>query len=107
MTAVLVALGAAVGVPLRFALAEWLDEDFPLGTLTANVVASTLLGLFTGMSVSESESVTALLGTGVCGGMSTYSAFALQTHRVGVAYAVATVGLSLAGCALGFWVGQA
>ncbi len=105
MTAILVALGAAVGVPLRFALAEWLDEDFPLGTLTANVVASTLLGLFTGMSVSES--VAALLGTGVCGGMSTYSAFALQTHRVGAAYAVATVGLSLAGCALGFWVGQA
>ncbi len=105
MTAVLVVLGAAVGVPVRFALAEWLDEDFPLGTLTANVVASTLLGLFTGLAVTGSAA--ALLGTGLCGGMSTYSAFALQTHRVGVVYAVATIGLSLAGCALGFWVGQA
>ena len=43
--------------------------------------------------------------------MSTYSAFAVQTHRsgrrLGAAYAVATIVLSLAACALGFWVGQA
>ncbi len=109
MTALLVALGAAVGVPVRFVLAEWLDEDFPLGTLVVNVAASGLLGLFTGMSLSESG--VALLGTGFCGGMSTYSAFAVQTHRSGrrrgTAYAVLTIGLSLAACALGFWAGQA
>lgn len=105
MTALLVALGAAVGVPIRFALAELLDDDFPIGTLLVNVAASGLLGLCTGMAVSESTM--ALLGTGFCGGMSTYSAFAVQTHRVGVRYAVLTIGLSLAACALGFWVGQA
>ena len=107
MTALLVALGAAAGTPLRFALAEWLDEEFPRGTLVVNVVASALLGLFGALSISESAA--ALIGTGFCGGMSTYSAFAVQTHRAGprtgTAYAVATIGLSLAACALGFWVG--
>jgi CrcB protein len=105
VTALLVALGAAVGVPVRFALSEWLDDDFPLGTLVVNVVGSGLLGLFSGLAPGESAA--ALLGTGFCGGMTTYSAFAVQTHRVGPVYAVLTIGLSLAACALGFWVGQA
>jgi CrcB protein len=43
--------------------------------------------------------------------MSTYSAFAVQTHRAGLrrgaVYATATIALSLAACGLGFWVGQA
>lgn len=105
MSALLVALGAAVGVPIRFALSEWLDEDFPLGTLAVNVVGSGLLGLFSALALSEPT--TALLGTGLCGGMTTYSAFAVQTHRFGPRYAVVTIGLSMAACALGFWVGQA
>ncbi len=109
MTALLVALGAAVGAPVRFALGEWLDDDVPLGTLVVNVVGSALLGLFSALSLSESAA--ALLGAGFCGGLTTYSAFAVQTHRsgrrLGAAYAVATIVLSLAACGLGFWVGQA
>jgi CrcB protein len=109
VTALLVALGAAVGAPLRFALAEWLDDDFPAGTLVVNVVASALLGLFSALALSDAAG--ALLGAGFCGGMSTYSAFAVQTHRAGprrgTTYAVATIGLSLAACAAGFWVAQA
>ena len=109
MTALLVALGAAVGAPLRFALAEWLDDDLPVGTLVVNVVASGLLGAFSALALSDDA--VALLGTGFCGGMSTYSAFAVQVHRggarIGTTYAVATIGLSLAACALGFAVAQA
>ncbi|HET9423073.1 MAG TPA: CrcB family protein [Nocardioides sp.] len=109
MTELLVVLGAAVGAPLRFVLAEWLDEEFPTGTLIVNVVASALLGLFSALALSDSAA--ALLGTGFCGGMSTYSAFAVQTHRagrrLGSVYAVATIVLSVAACALGFWIGQA
>jgi CrcB protein len=107
VTALLVALGAAVGTPLRFALAEWLDDDVPLGTLAVNVAASALLGLCSALSLSDSAA--ALIGTGFCGGMSTYSAFAVQTHRAGhrsgTTYAVATIGLSLTACATGFWLG--
>ena len=109
MTALLVLLGGAVGAPLRFALAEWLDDDVPVGTLIVNVIASGLLGLFSGLALSGSAM--ALLGTGFCGGMSTYSAFAVQTHRsgrwLGTAYALATIALSVVACGLGFWVGQA
>ncbi|HRK47136.1 MAG TPA: CrcB family protein, partial [Nocardioides sp.] len=47
MTVLLVALGAALGAPLRFAVASALDEDrFPWGTLAVNVTGSFLLGLF-------------------------------------------------------------
>ena len=51
----------------------------------------------------------ALLGTGFCGGLTTYSAFAVKTRehgwRDGGGYAVATVVLALAACAVGFALG--
>lgn len=109
MTPLLVALGAALGAPLRFLCATALDGRWPAGTLLVNVAGSLLLGLFVGAGVEGGW--LALLGTGFCGGFTTYSAFAVQTHRLGGArgagYAVLTVGLSLAGCTTGFWVGQA
>jgi CrcB protein len=110
VTPLLVALGAAVGAPLRFAVASALDaERFPRGTLAVNVVGSFLLGLL--VAAGASGHWAALLGTGFCGGFTTYSAFAVQTHRLGwrrgAAYAVLTIGLSLAACALGVVVAQA
>lgn len=106
MTPLLVALGAAVGAPLRFVLATRLDGRLPWGTLAVNVTGSFLLGLFSAMSLSSDG--LALLGVGFCGGFTTYSAFAVQTHALGVrrgaAYAVATIAVSLAACAAGFWV---
>lgn len=107
MTALLVALGAAVGAPLRFVIASRIDGDFPWGTMAVNVAGSFLLGLFSALALTDHE--LALLGTGFCGGFTTYSAFAVQTHAQGpargTAYAVGTVAVSLAGCALGFWLG--
>lgn len=106
MTALLVVLGAAVGAPLRFAVGEWLDRDFPRGTLLVNVVASTLLGLFTALSLSAWT--IALLGTGFCGGLSTYSSLMVQTRDLGpvrgAAYLLGTIALGLGAAALGFVV---
>jgi CrcB protein len=104
VTPLLVALGAALGAPLRYILASSADhERFPFGTLAVNVVGSFLLGLF--IEGGATGSWLALLGTGFCGGFTTYSAFAVQTHRLGTrrgaAYAAVTIGLSLAACALG------
>lgn len=109
MTPLLVALGAALGAPLRFAVATALDLDrFPRGTLLVNVVGSFLLGLLVGAGATGDRM--ALLGTGFCGGFTTYSAFAVQTHRLGgirsAAYALVTIGLALAACALGAVIGQ-
>ena len=107
MTALLVAVGAFVGAPLRFAVASRLDDErFPYGTFLVNVAGSFLLGLLSGAAVTGSW--LALLGVGFCGGFTTYSAFAVQTHRLGwargAAYSAATVGTALLACALGFWI---
>jgi len=102
MTALLVALGA----PLRFVVAGRHDGRLPWGTMAVNIAGSALLGALSAMALSGHAM--ALLATGFCGGFTTYSAFAVQTHglgpRRGTAYAVATIGLSLAACALGFWL---
>ena len=110
MTALLVAAGAFVGAPLRFLLASWLDDErFPYGTLLVNVAGSFLLGLFSGAALSGDAM--ALLGVGFCGGFTTYSSFAVQTHRLGwargAAYSTATIATALAACALGFALSQA
>ena len=104
MTPLLVALGAAVGAPLRYLIATRLDGRLPWGTLAVNVAGSFLLGVFSALALGGHA--VALLGTGFCGGLTTYSAFAAQTHalgrRAGTGYAAATIALSLAACSLGF-----
>lgn len=106
MTGLLVAVGGAVGAVLRFLAGHRWDRDLPAGTLLVNVVGSFLLGVCSALSLDADA--LALLGTGFCGGLTTYSAFAVQTHglgaRGGASYAAVTVGLALAACALGFWV---
>jgi CrcB protein len=112
-TGLLVALGAAVGAPLRFIVASRVGRTWPWGTLTVNVAGSFLLGVFASLAATGSLSSggLALLGTGFCGGFTTYSSFAVQTHdlgdRRGLAYAAATVVLSLGAAALGWVLGSA
>lgn len=109
MTPLLVALGAALGAPARLWLGASLDSDrFPVGTFLVNVAGSFLLGLLTALSLGEH--VMALLGTGFCGGFTTYSSFAVQTYarggRRGTTYAALTMVVALAACAIGFALGQ-
>ncbi|QCW51889.1 CrcB family protein [Nocardioides dongxiaopingii] len=107
MSALLVALGAAVGAPLRFWVVTRLDDDVPWGTLAVNVAGSLVLGLLVAASVDGGTY--ALLGVGFCGGLTTYSAFAVQTVRLGrrgAAYAAGTIVASVGAAALGWWVGQ-
>lgn len=109
MTALLVALGAAVGAPLRYLVGTRLDRDLPVGTFLVNVSGSLLLGILSGLALSDSAM--ALLGTGLCGGFTTYSAFAVQAQRLGprrgTAYLLATAVVSLLACWLGFVWGSA
>lgn len=95
MSVVLVALAGAVGSALRYALARALDRGWHRGTLLANLSGSTLLGA---LAASASPTTLAVVGVGLCGGLTTYSAFAVQTveqgPRRGAAYALVT----LVGC---------
>ncbi|WP_240917644.1 CrcB family protein [Phycicoccus sp. HDW14] len=99
--ALLVALGAAVGAPLRLVVAHWTRERLgaapTVGTLVVNVVGSLVLGVLVGDAVGGST--LALVGTGFCGALTTFSTLALELWDAldddrPVAAAV-TLGLSL------------
>lgn len=110
VTALLVATAAGVGSGLRYLAGRALDGGaLPWGTLLVNLLGSAALGGLAGSSVPPG--VATVLGIGFCGGLTTYSAFAVQTAERAVdgrrwraaAYALVTV----AGCLLAATAGWA
>ncbi|MDV9187309.1 fluoride efflux transporter CrcB [Streptomyces sp. SR27] len=83
MNWLLVVVGAAVGAPLRYltdrAARARFGPDFPWGTFLVNVVGSFLLGLFAGTASGRAY---LLLGTGLCGALTTYSTFSYETLKL-------------------------
>lgn len=104
MTWLLVVLGGAVGAAMRFLVAQAIPraDRFPVGTLTANLLACALLGFVASYAGASGDTV-ALLGTGLAGALSTYSTFAYEivrltesrAARVAVGYALTSVVLGL------------
>ena len=84
MNLLLVALGAAFGAPLRYltdrAVQARHDAVFPWGTFTVNVAGCALLGFLAALPASAG--MTALLGSGFCGALTTYSTFGYETLRL-------------------------
>lgn len=115
MTALWVALGAAVGAPLRYLTDRAFQRlgRFPWGTLTVNVVGSFVLGVVT--AVPAAPAVTALVGVGFCGALTTYSTFAYETAAlverravaVAAANVVGSVVVGLAAAVVGHLLGRA
>lgn len=105
MTPLLVALGAALGTSLRYLAGHFIDgrAGFHLGTLLVNVLGSFFLGVLAGQDVSGQAM--ALLGTGFCGGFTTYSAFAVQSFGQGPRRGTAYVAMTLVGSLLAAWLG--
>ena len=85
-----VALGGAIGAVLRYQLGRgmtwWLGPQmvslFPWATLAANAVGSLAMGLLAGWlafrSSGDGEQMRLLLGVGLLGGFTTFSAFSLE-----------------------------
>jgi len=98
VTVLWVALGAAVGAPARYltdrAFQRLLPGRFPWGTFTVNVLGSFVLGL---VSVAAGPTVTALVGVGFCGALTTYSTFAYETLGLTERRAVGAAVANLAG----------
>lgn len=88
MKLLLVIAGALVGAPLRYLTDRFIqkrhDSDFPWGTFTVNVVGSAILGFVTGATSAADVPhwVQLLVGTGLCGALTTYSTFSYETLRL-------------------------
>jgi CrcB protein len=84
----LVVIGASVGAPLRYltdrAVQLRHDTVFPWGTLVVNVTGCLVLGLLTGAASAGHASghLQLLIGTGLCGALTTYSTFSYETLRL-------------------------
>ncbi|MGW0473879.1 fluoride efflux transporter CrcB [Streptomyces coeruleorubidus] len=83
-----VIVGGMAGAPLRYltdrAVQKRHDTVFPWGTFTVNVIGCLVLGFVSGAVVAgaASSQVQLLLGTGLCGALTTYSTFSYETLRL-------------------------
>jgi fluoride exporter len=116
MTWLLVAVGGALGSLLRYgAYRLWPSSPggWPVPTFTVNLVGSFAIGLiymYVAARGVGTENARVFWMTGVVGGFTTYSAFALETallgfNVTGIAYVAATVVLCLLATLLGMKVG--
>lgn len=131
MNVVWVALGAAVGAPLRFLVDKHLVgrlllgtrtetppdrgggvgsyQALPWGTFTVNVLGSFVLGLLAGVG---NHTIALIVGVGFCGAFTTYSTFAAETtalassgHRgKAVLNVVLNLSIGLLAAVLGVWL---
>ena len=113
-----VVVGGALGVLARAALLSPIDdaELVPWATLVVNVAGSLLLGIVVGAIGDRRPHARAFLGTGLLGGFTTYSAFAVETAlwlttpwlAAGLAAASVIAGVigAIAGLITGRWLSR-
>jgi CrcB protein len=85
-TVIAIALGGALGAVGRYALSsqitQWIGPGFPWGILLVNIAGCFAMGVLAELSaltLNLSPEVRAFLTTGILGGFTTFSAFALDS----------------------------
>ena len=73
--------GAIARFLLDGAVTTRLGRDFPFGTLAVNLTGAFALGVLVGATLSDDAQ--RLLGTGLLGAFTTFSTWALESHRLG------------------------
>ena len=115
---ILVFIGGGTGSMARYLLGKFLNNSatgIPYGTFLANILGSLLIGLILGYfakSESLSQETTLLLATGFCGGFTTFSTFAYESHlflKSGdfisfAVYALASIIIGFTAVFLGIWL---
>ncbi len=121
MIVLLLSLAGGLGAVSRFTLdggvRSRLGTRLPYGTIAINVTGSLLLGLLTGLVLFHGAPSTlrTVLGTGFCGGYTTFSTASFETvrlvqeRRIGAALgsALGTLVLTLAAGGLGLLLASA
>jgi len=116
VTVAMVLLGGAIGAPMRYLTDLFIqsrhDSVFPWGTFTVNVLGSLILGITAAVvtDLGPPAWVLALVGTGFCGALTTFSTFGFETIRLleegsvltAVANCAASLVVGLGACAGGF-----
>jgi CrcB protein len=115
MNFLLVMAGGAVGSAARYGVGKLtlasLGPDYPWGTLAVNLIGGFLMGVLAGMLARTvgSEHTRLLLGVGVLGGFTTFSAFSLDTvlmiERGQLSVAIVYVVVSTIGAILALFAG--
>lgn len=123
MTTLAIAIAGGLGAVTRFVtdavIARHNPLRIPLGTLVINVSGSFVLGPLVGLWALEEPgsagaTLTSVLGTGFCGGYTTFSSASVEAMRLwkaegrstGIWYAAATLVASVAAAALGLGLGH-
>lgn len=85
----LVMLGGAIGSAARYHLGRltsgWFGPGYPWGTLAANLIGGLLMGALAGVlarGTFTAEPWRLLLGVGMLGGFTTFSAFTLESANM-------------------------
>jgi fluoride exporter len=85
MNFLLVMAGGAVGSLARYGVGlgtgRWFGPNYPWGTLAVNLIGGFAMGVLAGTlaRMGGSEPTRALIGVGLLGGFTTFSAFSLDT----------------------------
>ena len=123
MASLHVALGGGIGALLRYqagrAMTMWLGPTmvsiFPWATLAVNAIGSLLMGLLAGWLARHGQGgdqLRLLLGVGLLGGFTTFSAFSLEMAMLiqrgqltfALLYLILSVGLGISGLLFGLTI---
>jgi CrcB protein len=117
----LVALGGAAGAVARYLVSgpalKMLGPDWPYGTFAINVAGSFLMGILAGWLAFHGERGMhwrLLLGVGVLGGFTTFSAYSLEIALMiekkeyipAAVYSLGSVALGVVGLFAGLWLAR-
>jgi len=116
----LVFIGGGIGSVLRYLVGKFLKmpaSGFPWSTFSVNVLGSLIIGILMGVTLKNSalsENQSLLLITGLCGGFTTFSAFAYENQvflKEGdfinfFIYTLGSIGVGLAAVFFGFFISK-